>query len=141
MITMRGLRPWSLVLIAVLSFGLVAASCQRGGGKDNARISKLEDSIARVSGLTARVDKELETIQTKDQTVDADLGGLKTSVADLRTALDELNKEVDSTAGTSSTLQKKIDDLSKKLSSLESSISLLETRYNDHLRKYHSGAA
>lgn len=133
---MRGARTWSLVLVAALALGLVAASCS--GSSESARISKLESSVARVSGFTAQVGRKLDTMQTQDQTYDSEISGLKTSLDEIRVALDDIRKDVEAVSGPGSSLQRKIDDVSKKLASLDSRISLLETRYNDHLRKYHS---
>ena len=68
--------------------------------------------------------------------------------------LDDLSKRVASANGADAELKKKVDALTvqvnaavstkansvtSKIGAVEQKTALLETRYNDHLRKYHSG--
>ncbi len=71
----------------------------------------------------------------------------------MQAGLDDLSKKVASAGGADADLKKKIDALTgqvscghhkansvtSKIAAVEQKTALLETRYNDHLRKYHSG--
>ncbi len=140
------LRRVMLLALACAVGLLVASSCQRTDDGAEERLSKMESSIARVNGLATQV----QTLEGKDQGIEGRVAtldqSLNQSVAELEGSINELSKKVAASSGSHAELRKKIDavsgqvgSVSSKVSSVEQKISLLETRYNDHLRKYHSG--
>lgn len=113
------------------------------------RLDRVENSVLQVSGLASQV----QALEGRDQSVEAQIGELNAGIAGLSASIDELSKKVASSSGADAELAKKIDAVSgqigglstkvgaveKKMTSVEQKVSLLETRYNDHLRKYHNG--
>lgn len=140
------------VLLAACSLAVMvfAASCQKQDNSAQQELSKkLETSVAQVNGLTTQI----QTLEGKDQGIEGQVAGLNQSLAAVQAGLDDMAKKVGSAGGADAEQRKKIDALSgqvaaattkansvtSKIAAVEQKTALLETRYNDHLRKYHSG--
>lgn len=127
------IRPWMLLLAALVVVGIVAAASR--GNADDARLKKME---LKVSGIEERVDEQITALQTKDEAGAGELTTVKATVDEIKASLDALSKDLASAKSADAGLQKKVDDLASKISALDLRIGVLESRYNDHLCKYHS---
>lgn len=139
----------SLVLLSIGSLGLLGASCQTGTTDQAKRLEKIESSLTQMSGVVSRV----KTLEGKEGGMASQLAGVQTSLTELQNEVAEFDRTVQATQGASQDLKKKADELGGRVSSLagrvdslhgkiaplEQKLSLLQTRYEDHLRKYHSG--
>ncbi|MGH2705625.1 MAG: hypothetical protein ACRDJ4_11175 [Actinomycetota bacterium] len=135
-------RPWVLLVVTAALLGLVAVSCRTSGsGPDVARLQRVESTLSKVSGTTARLNDQIATLRQSLEGADAgvatELGAVEGSVDELRAALDALRKDLSAAKGADAGLQKKLDDLSAKVSGIDQRLWVLEARYNDHLRKLH----
>lgn len=149
LITKSKLRRSSLVLLSASSLALVGASCQQGTGDQAQRLKKVETSVTQIPGVVSR----LRALEGKEGPMSEQLAALQTSLTDLEAKVASFQQDVDASRGASQELKKKADDLSGrigavsaktdalsgKIGPLEQKLSLLQTRYDDHLRKYHSG--
>lgn len=137
---LRRALPILITGVAVLG---VAGSCRpRSDEQSRTRLSKIETSMAQMSGMATR----LNTLEGKGQGVEAQMGELSRSVSDLQTSVAGVQKDVGLQQGGDAALRKKVDAmaaqvtaLGSRVGALDQRIALLETRYNDHLRKYHGG--
>jgi septal ring factor EnvC (AmiA/AmiB activator) len=126
------IRPWMLLIAALLVVGIVAAASRTNA--DDTRLKKMEE---KVSDIAERVDDEIGALQTKDEASAGEVAGLRTALDEIKLSLDSLTKDLSSAKSADSSLQKKVDDLASKLSALDLRIGVLESRYNDHLRNLH----
>lgn len=139
----------AMVLACSFLLAVLGVSCQTSDGDQARRLRKVETGLTQISGVVGRV----ENLEGKEGGLTTQLAELQASVTDLETKVSEYEKEVDSSTAASSDLKKKADELSGRVNTvsakadalagriapLEQRISLLQTRYDDHLRKYHSG--
>jgi chromosome segregation ATPase len=146
-------RLTSLLVLAFAAGGLVvmAASCQEQAKSVDIRpvaqrVTGMETTLQKVSGLADRLNAQVVTLQGKDEGLSkeiagltSELGGLKGSVDELRKSVDSLRADVQATKNANAALQKKVDDLSARIGGIDQRLWVLEARYNDHLRKYHGG--
>lgn len=135
-------RSLLLLVLSVVFLGLLGAACEQSTTPDS-RVGQLEKSLSR---MTARVNQTLVQLETRGKTAEEELSGIKTTLAEINTAVEGLRTEISDAKGADASLQKKIDDLTKKVNDVSTKISavdqriwVLENRYNDHLRKYHGG--
>ncbi|MDQ4148585.1 MAG: hypothetical protein M3164_01110 [Actinomycetota bacterium] len=133
-------RPALGVIAVFAAVAFAAAACQPA--RNTERLAAIESSVKGVNDIATRV----RTLEGKEQGTAGQVSSLTESVAELNESVDALRKEIQAAQGAETALKKKVDavaaqasSVSGKLGSLEQKISLLETRYNDHLRKYHSG--
>jgi chromosome segregation ATPase len=146
-------RLTSLLVLAFAGGALVvmAASCQEQAKTVDIRpvaqrVTGMEETLQKVSGLTDRLNAQIVTLQGKDEGLTKDLAGLTSELGGLRGSVDELRKSIDAmradiqaTKNSNAALQKKVDDLSSRVGGIDQRLWVLEARYNDHLRKYHGG--
>ena len=133
-------RPTALVLSLSTVVVLSAVACQPSGG--TARLQKVETAVDTVPEIATRVD----ALESKERGVEGQVASLGQALAQLNEGLAALRKDLEAGQATDSAVRKKVDGLSSqvgsfagRIASVEQKVSLLETRYNDHLRKYHSG--
>lgn len=131
-------RPWMLLLIALATIGALVVSLNAFAGGGDARMRRIERTVSQVS---ANLDDQLGALRAKDEGTGKDLSGLEASLGELKSSIDGLKGDIQSLKTADTSLQKKIDDLSAKLSGIDQRLWVLEARFNDHLRKYHGGAA
>lgn len=139
-------RVWAPLFILALVVALVFVAFQQSSGGSDRDVARLESELEIAEKRLDQIDQRLEAI--------AEIQTLKDSIAGIQGGFDELKKQVDALPAADAEMAKKIDSLSEKVTSLsgkidglttkvnavDQRIALLETRYNDHLRKYHSGA-
>ena len=147
----RRLAPLLVLAFAAGALVVMAASCQEQASPVDIRpvaqrVTGVETTLQKVSGLADRLNAQIVTLQGKDEGLSKDLagmsselGGLKGSVDELRKSIDSLRADIQATKNSNATVQKKIDDLSGRVSGIDQRLWVLEARYNDHLRKYHGG--
>lgn len=142
-------RRSALVLLSATAIALLGSACRQDSPQEAQRLRKLETSVTEIPGVVAR----LQSLEGKEGGMSTQLATLDTTLRDLETKVADFQAEVDASKGGSQELRKKADELSGRVSSasakvdalsgriapLEQKISLLQTRYDDHLRKYHSG--
>ncbi len=134
------IRPTVVALALCVALGLSVVSCQPSdSGK---RLARIETAVEGVPEIVTRVD----TLEGKERGVEGQVASLGQTLGGLNDGLATLRRDLEATRGAESALRKKVDALSAQVGSLagritsaEQKVSLLETRYNDHLRKYHSG--
>lgn len=129
-----------VVVAACVGVGVFAVSCQPSDSAQ--RLAEVETSIKGVSQIATRVN----SLEGKEEGTAGQVASLTQAVTDLSQNIEALRKDVEAAQSADSSVKKKLDALSSqvstlstKLGSVEQKVSLLETRYNDHLRKYHSG--
>lgn len=139
----------SFLLASLLALTLLGAACQQGSPDEARRLQKIETSVTQIPSVAARV----RTLEGKEGGISEQMSTLQSSLTELEAEIAGFQDEVDSAKGTSAEAKKKADDLTArinaasakadalggKIAPLEQKISLLQTRYDDHLRKYHSG--
>lgn len=142
------LRRSSFVLAVLCSLAVLGAACQPRTSDEAQRLKKIESTVTELPGVVAR----LKTLEGKEGGMSSQLSTLQTQVTDLEAKIADFEQEVDSSRGASQELKKKADDLGGRISAvsakvdalgakiapLDQKVSLLQTRYDDHLRKYHS---
>lgn len=126
------IRPWMLLLAALVVVGIVAAASQ--GNADDTRLKKMEE---KVSGIAQRVDEQIAAVQAKEEASTGELSTVKAALDEIKVSLDTLSKDLASAKSADASLQKKVDDLASKISALDLRIGVLTSRYNDHLCKEH----
>jgi chromosome segregation ATPase len=143
--------PVLLVVAATAALAVLAVACgEQARPVDlrpfSKRVTSVESTLKKVSGLTDQLNAQIVTLQGKDEGYDqqlsglsTDLSGLKSSVDDLKKSIDSLRTDIQSTKSTAASIQKKLDDLSSRVGGIDQRLWLLDARYNDHLRKYHGG--
>lgn len=139
----------SLLLASLSALALFGAGCQQGSADETRRLQKIETSVTEIPSVVAR----LNALEGKEGGISEQMSSLQSSITDLEAKIAGFQDEVDSAKGTSAEAKKKADDLTAKINAasakadalggkiapLEQKIALLQTRYDDHLRKYHSG--
>ncbi|HEX2259025.1 MAG TPA: hypothetical protein VHJ40_04705 [Actinomycetota bacterium] len=132
--------PTVVALALCVALGLSVVSCQPSDSAK--RLARIETTVEGVPEIVTRVD----ALEGKERGVEGQVASLGQTLAGLNDELSTLEKDLEATRGAEGTLRKKVDALSSqvgsfagRIASVEQKISLLETRYNDHLRKYHSG--
>jgi archaellum component FlaC len=146
----KRLTPLLVLAFAAGALVVMAASCQQQSPVDirpvAQRVTGVETTLKKVSGLADKLNTEIVTLQGKDEGLSKDLagisselGGLKGSVDDLRKSIDSLRADIQATKNSNASIQKKLDDLSGRVGGIDQRLWVLEARYNDHLRKYHGG--
>jgi chromosome segregation ATPase len=143
--------PVLLIAAALATFGLVAVACgeqtnQVDLGPFAKRVTSVESTLKKVSGVTDQMNTQIVTLQGKDEGfnqqlsgLSSDLNGVKSSLDDLKKSIDSLRTDIQATKTSNAAIQKKLDDLTKRVSGIDDRLWVLEARYNDHLRKYHGG--
>jgi hypothetical protein len=134
------IRPTVVALALCAALGLSVVSCQPSDSSN--RLARIETAVKGVPEIVTRVD----ALEGKERGVEGQVASLGQTLAGLNDGVATLRKDLEATQGADAALRKKIDALSAqvgsfagRIASVEQKISLLETRYNDHLRKYHSG--
>lgn len=132
--------PTVVALALCVALGLSVVSCQPSDSAK--RLARIETTVEGVPEIVTRVD----ALEGKERGVEGQVASLGQTLAGLNEELSTLEKDLEATRGAEGALRKKVDALSSqvgsfagRIASVEQKISLLETRYNDHLRKYHSG--
>jgi hypothetical protein len=134
------IRSTVLALALCIALGLTVVSCQPS---DSARrLARIETAVEGVPEVITRVD----ALEGKERGVEGQVASLGQTVGGLNDGLAALRNDLETTQAADSALKKKVDAASAQVASfagriaaVEQKVSLLETRYNDHLRKYHSG--
>lgn len=132
------LRAQIILAAAAVALGAAVSSCNAASAEDR-RLDKVEKSLAGVTGVAETIEGRIDGLETEGKALGDDITAMRASLDELKAAIASLEDEITALRESDTSIGKRLDDLTTKLNAIDQRLWLLESRYNDHLRKYHSG--